>query len=133
MTEKTITSSMAANEHSRTLSHANGSAPGHFCMNATCPSLGTHFPVILFGPANRIPGEALPYRLEVPKAVCLACQRHFQPEVYISDEARAKVQEHLARHGRPMPDYRRLFVTWKSLVDPTWAELKNGGEARFWF
>jgi hypothetical protein len=132
MTDKTITSSIPASAV-RDVAHANGTEHTLVCFNPNCRGVGTHFPVILFGPIGRIPGQALPYRLEIPQAACPNCQRSFQPEVFVSDAARGKIEHHLRKHDRPMPDYERLFVIWKSLFGPDWAEVKDAGEARFCF
>ena len=111
---------------------ANGVAPATICFNATCPRPGTHFPVIMFGPVDRVPGEKLPYRLEVPRAVCLQCQRHFQPLTFLTDASRAKIEAFLTKNERPLPDYGRLYIVWKSLAGPEWPEVKVAGEARLW-
>lgn len=133
MTEKTITAAVPAHPGSHTITHANGKTPTPvICFNPTCSRPGTHFPVILFGPKNRVPGKKLPYRLEVPKAVCLECQRHFNPEVFISDSARGNIEAFLAKNGEKLPDYSRLYVTWRSLAGPDWPEVKAAGEARLW-
>jgi hypothetical protein len=115
------------------LTHANGTAPAYMCFNPVCSRTGTHFPVILFGPAGRIPGEALPYRLEIPKAVCAGCQMGFQAATFVTAEARAKIENHLTLNQRQMPDYDRMFVTWKSVMGPDWLEVKASGEVRFLF
>lgn len=103
------------------------------CFNKGCGHAGTHFPVIMFGAAGRVPGEALPYRLEIPLAACKDCQPRFNPDVYVTEQARLEMASVIVNAGKPQPDFSGLRTIWKSLDDPVWAELKGGGEARFIF
>lgn len=112
---------------------ANGVAPLHLCSFEGCARVGSAFPVIQFGTADRVPGGKCPYRLEVPKAVCPQHQKDFRPGVYLGDASQAKIDAMLEQHGKPLGDYKRLFLTWKPLSDPAWVELKDGGQARLWF
>lgn len=103
------------------------------CSNEHCPNAGTHYPVIRFGAHSRLPGQLLPYRIEVPKAVCMACQPGFKPDVYVTEEARSRIGATIADGGKAEPDFSKLIVTWSPIDDEVWTELKGGGEARFWF
>lgn len=103
------------------------------CFNKGCGRAGSHFPVIHFAPDGRVPGQPLPYRLEVPQAACMDCQPGFKPHVFITDQARAQMTEVIGAGGKPAPDFSVLRVTWHPLDDPVWQELAVGGEARFWY
>jgi hypothetical protein len=112
---------------------ANGVAPARLCSFQGCQQTAREFPVIQFGPVGRLPGGKCAYRLEVPKAVCEGHMSAFRPATFVDEPAQAKIDAMLTKHGMEKGDYGRLFVIWKPLSDPAWAELVDGGQARLWF
>jgi hypothetical protein len=103
------------------------------CANPLCTDAATHFPVILFGPTDEIQPDPLPYRLEVPKGMCSACQPGFEPERFFTTAAQAGINLMLEREGRAEADYSRLRVEWVGVDDPSIADIVGGGQARLWF
>lgn len=112
---------------------ANGAPYSTICFNPSCSNPGSHFPVITFGTHSRLPGQALAYRIEVPKAACMKCQPRFASDQFIPPSAKEKIEHILAEHDKPMPDWSRVFVIWKKASGPEWDAVKADGLERLVF
>jgi hypothetical protein len=112
---------------------ANGVEHSVICFNPTCRNPGTHYPVITFGTHSRLPGQALAYRIEVPKAACMGCQPRFSIDHFVPQTAKEKIEAILGEHNKPMPDWSRVFVIWKAARGDEWATIRAGGIERLIF
>lgn len=112
---------------------ANGVTYSTICFNPSCKNPGSHYPVITFGTHSRLPGQALAYRIEVPKAACMKCHPRFRIDEFVPGTAKEKIEHVLAEHDKPMPDWSRVFVTWRKASGDEWDELKRGGLERLIF
>lgn len=96
------------------------------CNAPGCTSEASAWPIVVMGRVDR-EGS---YQLEIPMAICPMHQDGFQPERFISAEARQRFNGLAEAWDMPAPNYRWFVVEWKALNDPAFNEL-DGTEARF--
>lgn len=93
------------------------------CAREGCACPASRYPRVMMMAKGHRRGQSEPLVMLVPLPLCVMHQGDFDPQDFLSDEARQRLRAGLRAAGKAMPDFDSAWTEWARIGDVQWNRL----------